>query len=92
MTPEQLKQIDEDFNAEYKKMPKGSWDETFGLAPIKAEGQPTELGVKNLPKPPIVQTTWIEFPIPRDWEDSCMLMIQSWIKAKIEETGIDWEM
>ena len=91
MTPEQLKKIDEDFESEYKKMPKGGWETPFGYAPVKQEGQAIDLGVTQ-PEHPTVDTTWIEFPLPSEWESECLAMIEKWLAEKIQATNINWEI
>jgi hypothetical protein len=91
LTPAQRKKIEEAFDAEYKKIPQGIWDEAFGLAPIKQEGQAVDLGITQ-PKHPTVDTTWIEFPLPSEWESECRAMIDKWLAEKIKATNINWEI
>ena len=89
MTPDERKKIDEAFEAEYKKMPKGQWQNPFASAPVRTEGEPV---YPDAPESPMVDTTWIEFPLPKAWKNECEAMIDNWLKAKIAATKINWEM
>jgi len=64
----------------------------FGDAPVKGEGMSsnTQYGFSEdyVPTPPKVDTTWLEFRLPRAWEDECWGMIEVWLKEKaIQDPG-----
>lgn len=63
----------------------------FGAAPVVAEGQLVypELA-SDSPNKTQIETTYIEFSLPREWEKECEEMIENWLKEKTAATGLDW--
>ena len=99
MTPEERKKIDFDFDkayADHEEHKKAQVElerqlHDFGIAPIRAEGRIIDHGFpSNAPPKNFVDTTYIEFSLPREWEKECEEMIENWLKEKTAATGLDW--
>lgn len=94
MTPEQIKKEYENHeahkasNIEFRRQM-----DKFGIAPTRAEGQIVDYGMPDgyAPKEPEVDTTWIEFPLPKAWAEECEAMIGKWLEDKTATTGLKWE-
>jgi hypothetical protein len=90
MTPEEIKKINDEFDKAYdEKYPQLH---RFGIAPMKAEGRMVDFGLLDghAPSKPQVDTTWIEFPLPREWAEECENMIEKWLEEKTAATKLDW--
>ncbi len=76
------------------KTSKNEWQSqlnNFGIAPIRAEGRIVDhVFPSDAPPKKQVDTTYIEFSLPREWEKECEEMIENWLKEKTAETGLDW--
>lgn len=62
--------------------------DNFGDAPVMREGGYVSYGGRE-PTPEEIQvmknqphSTWIEFPVPEEWEDECWKMVAEWCRQK----------
>ena len=90
MTPEEIKKINDEFDKAYDENYRQL--HRFGIAPMKAEGRIVDFGLpdEHSPSKPQVDTTWIEFSLPSEWEEECEIMIKKWLEEKTAATGLDW--
>ena len=54
----------------------------FDKAPIRGEGMGISYGDCAIPTKPAIETTWIEFSLPKAWEAECQQMIADWLEIK----------
>jgi len=54
----------------------------FGKAQIKGEGMAISYDTGAVPTKPAIETTWIEFSLPKEWEAECRQMIADWLEIK----------
>lgn len=82
MDVKERKEIDDTFDAVYK-------DWVMSNPIVRQEGQIVNWSSSTASETQ-VQTTYIEFPLPIEWEEECWLMIDAWLEAKKKTTKINW--
>jgi hypothetical protein len=79
MNANEQKKIDDTFDVVYK-----DW-----IATVRQEGQPVNFDSSAI-KENQIETTYIEFSLPVEWEEECLLMIDDWLEKKKNITNIAW--